>query len=60
MEKAILHDKDKSATQVEHLGDIMFYLGDVDGAVKNWQKAKDLGGDKSILDRKINGKKYIE
>lgn len=60
IEKAIADDKDKSATQVEHYGDILFYLGDVNAAVLNWTKAKQMGGDPGVLDRKINEKKYIE
>lgn len=60
MEKALMHDKDHSAVQTEHYGDIMFYLGDTAAAVTNWKKAKDYGGDSPVLERKINEKKYIE
>ncbi|RKR85594.1 tetratricopeptide repeat protein [Mucilaginibacter gracilis] len=60
IEKAIADDKEKSATQIEHYGDILFYLGDVDAAVLNWTKAKQKGGAAPVLDRKINEKKYIE
>ncbi|MDB5023157.1 MAG: tetratricopeptide repeat protein [Mucilaginibacter sp.] len=60
MEKALSHDKDHSAVQFEHYGDIMFYLGDADAAVQNWKKAKDNGESSPILERKINERKYIE
>ncbi|HTH82724.1 MAG TPA: tetratricopeptide repeat protein [Mucilaginibacter sp.] len=60
MEKAMLHDKTKSAVQAEHYGDILFYLGDTDGAVQNWKKAKDYGAHSATLDKKINEKKYSE
>jgi len=60
MEKAIEHDKDHSAVQAEHYGDILFYLNDLDTAVKNWKKAKEYGGDSPVLERKINEKKYVE
>jgi tetratricopeptide (TPR) repeat protein len=60
MEKALAHDKDHSAVQFEHYGDIMFYLGDSQAAVLNWKKAKDNGGNSPILERKINEKKYSE
>ena len=60
IEKAIVSDKDKSAVQEEHYGDIMFYLGDTNAAVKNWQKAKEYGGTSPVLERKINERKYIE
>jgi len=60
MEKAISHDKDHSAVQAEHYGDILYNLGDTDGAVKSWKKAKGYGGNSSVLERKINEKKYVE
>ncbi|WP_448700750.1 tetratricopeptide repeat protein [Mucilaginibacter sp. AW1-3] len=60
IEKAIASDKGKDATQIEHYGDILFYLNDTDGAVQNWKKAKQLGAQSPALDRKINEKKYIE
>ena len=59
MEKAMQHSKN-NATQAEHLGDIMFYLGNSDAAVQNWKKAKEYGSKSALLDRKINEKKYIE
>jgi tetratricopeptide (TPR) repeat protein len=60
IEKALQHGKDRSATQTEHYGDIMFYLGNTDSAVQNWKKAKEYGAKSPLLDRKINEKKYIE
>jgi len=60
IEKAIAHDNTKSATQVEHFGDIMFYLGDTAAAVENWKKAKQNGAQSPTLERKINERKYIE
>lgn len=60
IEKALTHDKDHSAVQEEHYGDIMFYLGDTNAAVQNWKKAKQDGAQSPALDRKINERKYIE
>lgn len=60
IEKALVNDKDHSAVQSEHYGDIMFYLGDVNAAVQNWKKAKQYGGQSPVLERKINERKYIE
>jgi tetratricopeptide (TPR) repeat protein len=60
MEKALADGKNKSAVQTEHYGDILFYLGDADGAVQNWKKAKEYGAHSPALDRKINEKKYSE
>lgn len=60
IEKAISHDKDRSAVQTEHYGDIMYQLGDKDAALANWKKAKQYGSSSPVLERKINEKKYIE
>lgn len=59
IEKAINHGKN-SAVQMEHYGDIMFYLGDTDAAVENWKKARLIGQQSPLLDRKINERKYIQ
>jgi len=56
MEKALV-GKDVSATHLEHYGDILFQLGEIDLAVKHWQKAKQTGGDDIALDKKINNRK---
>ncbi|WP_377099944.1 tetratricopeptide repeat protein [Mucilaginibacter calamicampi] len=60
MEKAMLHNKDKSATQAEHYGDILFNMGNADAALQSWIKAKEYGGKSAGLERKINEKKYSE
>lgn len=60
IEKAITHDKSSSAVQMEHYGDIMFYLGDTNAAVENWKKARSIGQQSPLLDRKINERKYIQ
>jgi tetratricopeptide (TPR) repeat protein len=60
IEKAISHDKEHSATQTEHYGDILYNLGDANGALDNWKKAKDYGGNSPALLRKIDEKKYVE
>jgi len=45
-----------SATHLEHYGDILFQLGEIDLAVKQWQRAKQTGGDNIALDKKINNR----
>ncbi|WP_183564546.1 tetratricopeptide repeat protein [Mucilaginibacter sp. SP1R1] len=60
MEKALAHDKDNSSAKYEHYGDILFYLGNTEGAVQNWKKAKSYGEQSPVLERKINEKKYSE
>lgn len=52
MEKAIAAGQ-ASATHFEHLGDILFQLGEIDEAVKQWQKAKSLDTDNELIDKKI-------
>lgn len=60
IDKALADDTTKSAGKIEHYGDILFYLGDVNGAVENWKKAKDKGDKSPVLEQKINEKKYVE
>jgi len=45
---------------VEHYGDILFELGDKNGATEQWRKAKTLGGGSDALDRKINEGARVE
>ena len=60
MEKALKNGGDKSAVVVEHYGDILYQLGDVKGAVFEWEKAKSLGEAGKFLDKKIEGGKLYE
>jgi len=46
-----------TATHFEHYGDILFQLGDIDNAVKQWQKAKQRDAGNASLDKKINNRK---
>lgn len=46
-----------SATHLEHYGDILFQLGEVDLAVKQWQMAKQKDADNASLDKKIQNRK---
>lgn len=59
IDKAI-ENNPKSATQFDHLGDILYQLGDLDGALNNWKKALELDPSKTLVQRKINEKKYLE
>ena len=60
IEKSLQHDNGSSAIKTEHYGDILFLMGNTDGAVQNWAKAKAQGGASPVLERKINEKKYFE
>lgn len=61
IEKSLSHGSDKSATVLEHYGDILYKLGDANKAYEYWQKAKNAGeGYSEFLDRKLEGKTLIE
>lgn len=61
MEKVFKYDKKPQGVNYEHLGDILFKLGDTKNAVKNWKKAKKVGGEVSeFLEQKINEEKLYE
>lgn len=49
-----------NATHFEHYGDILFKLGDVNGAVQQWQKARGLNANSEILNKKIANRKIYE
>lgn len=42
-----------SSVHHEHYGDILFQLGEVDNAVKQWEKARTMTSEHEALDRKI-------
>ena len=49
------------STHFEHYGDILFKLGDVDGAVRQWEKAKNmLTTSNETLNKKIANRKIYE
>lgn len=54
LEKALSNNVSKSATLVEHYGDILFKLGDRESALSYWKKAKEYGSKSELLERKIN------
>jgi tetratricopeptide (TPR) repeat protein len=59
MEK-VIESGQASATHHEHYGDILFKLGEVDNAVKQWKKAKELNSTNSLIDKKIADRKLYE
>ncbi|HYG01563.1 MAG TPA: tetratricopeptide repeat protein [Chryseosolibacter sp.] len=59
IEKAIETGK-ANATQFEHYGDILYKLGDVDGAVEQWEKARGLNAKSESLNKKIANRKIYE
>jgi tetratricopeptide (TPR) repeat protein len=59
MERAI-STGNANATHFEHYGDILFKLGDVNGAVQQWQKARGLNANSETLNKKIANRKMYE
>jgi tetratricopeptide (TPR) repeat protein len=59
MERAI-QAENVSATLFEHYGDILFKLGDVNGAVEQWEKAKETDANNELLNKKIANRKIYE
>ena len=60
MEKALATGM-ATATHFDHYGDILFKLGDVDGAVNQWEKAKQMMNNNSeLLQKKIANRKVYE
>ncbi len=59
MEKA-MNSNEVNDVQAEHYGDILFFMGEKDLALKQWEKAKEYGSKSQKLERKINEKKYFE
>lgn len=54
LEKAVEYSGDGASAEVlEHYGDLLDKVGEHEKAVQQWQKAKELGGDSKVLDKKI-------
>ena len=49
-----------NATHFEHYGDILFKLGDVNGAVQQWEKARGMNANSEVLNKKIANRKMYE
>ena len=60
MQKSLANGSDTSAVVVEHYGDILYQLGNIDGAIIEWKKAKNLGEASKFLDKKIEDGKLYE
>jgi len=61
MDKVFKYEKNPQGINYEHLGDILYKMGDTKNAVKNWKKAKKAGGEVSeFIDKKIKEEKLYE
>ncbi len=59
IDDAMKNDGGKSADVVEHCGDIYYMTGDMEGALKHWEQALEMGSESKTLKQKIEKKKYI-
>ena len=59
IEKAI-STGNANATHFEHYGDILYQLGDVNGAVIQWEKARGMNAKSEVLNKKIANRKIYE
>ena len=59
IDNAMKNDGEESDVIVEHCGDLYFMTGDVEGALKYWKKALEMGSESKTLKQKIEKKKYI-
>ena len=60
IESALAKDTTNSSELVDHYGDILYMSGEKEKALEQWKKAKEMGKESEILDRKIAEEKYIE
>lgn len=58
LEKAASLDED--GTVIEHYGDVLFQLGEVEKAIRQWEKARDLGNASELIEKKIADRKLYE
>ena len=58
IERAISNGGDTSGEIVDHYGDILYKIGNVEKAVEQWEKALELGKNTENLKRKIADKTY--
>jgi tetratricopeptide (TPR) repeat protein len=60
LKKALAISLEKDGTILEHYGDVLFHLNNINDAVYYWGKAIDNGNNSPILKEKISGKTYLK
>ena len=53
-------EEDASGTIIEHYGDVLFKLGDIENAVKQWNRAKGMDDTSDLIDKKIADRQLYE
>jgi|AntRauTorckE6833_2_1112554.scaffolds.fasta_scaffold00155_9 tetratricopeptide (TPR) repeat protein len=59
IEKSIKNSDEPSGTVLEHMGDVLFELGEKEQALQYWKRAKEAGDASEDIDKKIEQKKRI-
>ncbi|MDZ7776279.1 MAG: CDC27 family protein [Bacteroidales bacterium] len=59
IEKSIKNSDEPSGTVLEHMGDVLFELGEKEQALQYWKRAKEAGDTSEDIDKKIEQKKRI-
>ena len=60
MLKKVVESGEAEGVHLDHYGDILYKLGDVEQAVKYWEKARSLDENLQNIEKKISEKKIIE
>ena len=60
LEEALRIVKEPSGKLLEHYGDTLYRLGEIEVALKQWKKAQDRAGTSTLLETKITDKKLYE
>ena len=60
LERAIKQPTGVSGTIIEHYGDVLYQLGDKEKALEQWKKARQMGGNSTTIDKKIQSGSLIE
>lgn len=60
LKKAIDNGGENIAIILEHYGDVLFQMNDVEGAMQYWNKAQEKGGSSELLEKKITDRKLYE
>ena len=60
MERALQNGGDANAVILEHYGDILWQMDDLEKAVEFWIKAKETGAGSEFLDKKVEERKLFE
>ena len=60
LEKAIKSSKESDPEILEHYGDVLYQLGDVDQAIQYWTKSQSKGNKSTLIEKKIADRKLYE